>query len=68
MSDLPVTMWLIMNSLETRAEWEARTATRAELHEKNFARMEAVVAEIGDKLNGLIGDVDGMQRDNRPPA
>jgi chromosome segregation ATPase len=59
---------LIMNSLETRAEWEARMTARAEVHEKNFARIETNLAEISDKLNGLIGYVDGFKRDNRPPA
>ena|ERR1700722_20108093 len=65
---------VLMNSLETRAEWEARMAARVEQaekdtarHDKNMTRIEATIAEIGDKLNGLIGYVDGMERDDRPP-
>ena len=65
---------LLMNSLETRAEWEARMSARVEQaekdaarHVKNMTRIETTIAEIGDKLNGLIGYVDGMKRDDRPP-
>jgi chromosome segregation ATPase len=72
---------LIMNSLETRAEWEAKMAARVEQaekddarHQQNMTRIEATIAEIsqklsevGDKLNGLIGYVDGFKRDDRPP-
>ena len=65
---------VMMNALETSAEGQARLAARVERSEQNFVRLENLVAqisekvsEISDKLNGLIGYVDGMKRDDRPP-
>jgi len=57
----------MMDVLGFTLEGERRLATRMERAEElqttiqeNHRKLEATVQEIGDKLNGLIGIVDGL--------
>jgi chromosome segregation ATPase len=62
----------MMDLLGLTMEGEARLATeqqrakeRWESLEKTHKRLEEIVVEIGDKLNGLIGYVDGLGPPNQ---
>jgi DNA repair exonuclease SbcCD ATPase subunit len=57
----------MMDLLGLTMEGERRLATQAEIlkermerAEEKHQRLEEIVAEIGDKLNGLIGYVGGL--------
>jgi hypothetical protein len=50
----------MMDLLGFTMEGERRLATRMERAEESRAKLEATVQEIGDKLNALIGVVDGL--------
>lgn len=50
----------MMDPLGLTVEGERRLASRMERQEEMALRLEATVVEIADKLNGLIGYVDGL--------
>ena len=52
----------MMDLLGLTVEGERRLAARAEAHEKAIARIDQSLAEITDKLNGMIGFMDGFIR------
>jgi hypothetical protein len=51
-----------MDLLGLTMEGERRLATQAGVAKQKHERLEEIVAEIGDKLNGLIGYVGGLGR------
>ena len=52
----------MMDLLGMTAEGERRLAARIERIEQADAKLRETIQEIGDKLNGLIGVVDGFTR------
>jgi cob(I)alamin adenosyltransferase len=50
----------MMDLLGLTMEGERRLATQAEIAKQKHERLEEIVAEVGDKLNGLIGFVGGL--------
>jgi|HubBroStandDraft_1064217.scaffolds.fasta_scaffold238905_2 predicted nucleic acid-binding Zn-ribbon protein len=54
-----------MDLLGLTMEGERRLATQAEVSKQKHERLEEIVAEVGDKLNGLIGYVDWVRRSER---
>jgi hypothetical protein len=51
------------NVQKGQAEWLEQLQAGWDQHEKRMAHVEQNLAEITDKLNALIGYIDGMQRD-----
>ena len=47
--------------LHEHSEWIAQSEAFQRVTEEKLAHVSVTLAEIGDKLNGLIGYVDGMR-------
>jgi hypothetical protein len=62
MKDVQDTLVVMVEIQRRQSEVQKMQAENMALHEKRMAHIDMTLSEIGDKLNGLIGFMDGFTR------
>jgi hypothetical protein len=61
-NELRDTLIVVAEIQRRQSEVQKTQAEEIELSRQRMARVELALAEIGDKLNGLIGYIDGQRK------